>query len=61
MLWSSPPAGEGGRGGGPGRLGGRGGAPPPGVEREPGEEETEDGLELTHGGGGGKSRGTDGR
>lgn len=62
VLWSSPTAGEGGRGGGPGRPGGRGGAPPPVIERELGEEETEEeGFELKEGGGGGgKSRGIDG-
>lgn len=68
FLWgrrgegSSPPPGVGGKEGGPGRPGGRGGAPPPGVGRE-GEEEATDGegLELTEGGGGGMSRGIDGR
>lgn len=68
FLWgrrgegSSPPPGVGGKEGGPGRPGGRGGAPPLGVGRE-GEEEATDGegLELTEGGGGGMSRGMDGR
>lgn len=59
VLWSSPPAGVGGRGG---RPDGRGGAPPPGEEREDEEEGTvEEGLELREGGGGGMSRGIDGR
>lgn len=62
VLWSSAPAGEGGMGGGPGRPGGRGGAPPLAGDREAGEDETEgEGLELTEGGGGGTSRGMDGR
>lgn len=62
VLWSSPPARVGGRGGAPGRPGGRGGAPPPAEGREAGEDEIEeDGLELTEGGGGGTSRGIDGQ
>lgn len=62
VLWSSPPAGEGGRGGGPGRPGGRGGAPPTAEVREEEDEEGEgEGLELREGGGGGTSRGIDGR
>lgn len=58
MLWSSPPPELGGTGGGPGRPGGRGGAPPPVAGRL---EEGEGGLELKDGGGGGMSRGIDGR
>lgn len=62
VFGSSPPAGVGGIGGGPGRPGGRGGAPPPDEEREDEEEgPEEEGLELTEGGGGGMSRGIDGR
>lgn len=62
-MWSSPPAGEDGRGGGPGRPGGRGGAPPPAEGRKAEEGETGGGgLELPEGGGGGgTSRGIDGR
>lgn len=61
VFWSSPPPGVGGRLGGPGRPGGSGGAPPIAGEREDEEEGTEGGLELREGGGGGMSRGIDGR
>lgn len=59
-LWSSPPDGMGGIGGGPGRPGGIGGGPP-GNCRDAGEDEDDEGLELKEGGGGGVSRFTGGR
>lgn len=60
MLWSSPPADM--TGGGPGRPGGIGGTPPCNGRGVGEDAEKEGGLEFTEGGGGGgTSRGIEGR